>query len=78
MPDLSRTSSGSLHGLLQTASGYILEASKQAAATIELGKMGVEKAKETAEDLKRRAEEVKEGIEEVKKGKELIEKGLRE
>ena len=70
------TGSGSLSGLLRTASGYMIEAGKQAAATVELGKMGIEKGKETLEDLQKRAGQIQEGMESVKKGKEQIQEGL--
>ena len=77
------TNSGSLSNLLHTASGYVIEAGKQAAATIELGKMGIEKAKETAGDLQDRADQlqkgvttVQQGIESVKQGKEILEKAV--
>jgi len=59
-----------------TASGYVMEAGKQAAATIEYGKMGLEKGKEAFGEIQKRAGQVKKGIEAVKEGKELIEKGL--
>ena len=70
------TGSGSVRDLLHTASGYVLEVSKQAAAIIELGKRGMERGQETVEDAQRRAALLKEGMESVKKGKELIEQGL--
>ena len=77
------TGSGSIRDIIHTASGYVLEVSKQAAATIELGKMGIEKAKETVGDVKTRVDQVqkgvgavKQGIQAVKDGKALIEKGL--
>ena len=70
------TGSGSVRDVLHTATGYVLEASKQAAATMELGKMGLEKAKETVEDLQKRTEQVKRGIEAVREGKQMIEEGL--
>lgn len=70
------TGSGAVHDVLRTASGYVLEAGKQAAATIEYGKMGMQKGKETVEELKKRANQVQQGIEAVKEGKELIQNGL--
>ena len=70
------TGSGSVRDLLHTASGYVIEGTKQGAAVIELGKMGFDRAKETAADLQRRAGDLQQGVESVKKGKELIEKGL--
>ncbi len=81
--EIPGTGSGAVKDLLRTASGYVIEGARQAAATIELGKMGVEKAKETAADLQKRAGElqqgvqtVKKGIENVKEGKELMEKAV--
>ncbi|NOS68197.1 MAG: hypothetical protein HOO67_07635 [Candidatus Peribacteraceae bacterium] len=74
--DLPLTGSGSVRDVLHTASGYVMEAGKQAAATIEFGKRGIQKGKETVEELQKRADQVQKGIESVKKGKELIEKGL--
>lgn len=72
------TGSGSIRDVLRTASGYVLEASRQAAATIELGKMGVEKAKETVGDLQHRVNQVQKGMETVKEGKELIKNAVAE
>ncbi len=76
VPENSLTGSGSVRDLLHTASGYVMEAGKQAAATIEYGKMGLEKGKEAFGEIQKRAGQVKKGIEAVKEGKELIEKGL--
>ena len=70
------TGSGGLNELLRTASGYVIEAGKQAAATVELGKMGLEKGKETLEDLQKRAQEIQQGMDSIKKGKEQIQEGL--
>lgn len=83
MPVNPLTGSGSIRDLLHTASGFVIEGTKQAAATIELGKIGVEKAKSAAGDFQQRAGElqqgvqtVKKGMENVKEGKELIEKAV--
>lgn len=76
VPKNTLTGSGSIRDILRTASGYVLEAGKQAAATIEFGRIGVEQAKEAAQEIKRRAENVKQGIQTVQEGKELIEKGI--
>lgn len=76
IPTNPLTGSGAVRDILRTASGYVLEAGKQAAATIEYGKMGMQKGKETVEELKKRANQVQQGIEAVKEGKELIEKGI--
>lgn len=74
--DLPLSGSGSVRDLLHTASGYVIEGTKQAAATIELGKMGYEKAKSAAGDVQERVENVQKGIESVKEGREMIEKGI--
>ncbi len=75
--------SGSVRNFIRSGSGYVNEAATQAAATIELGKMGYEKAKETAEDLQKRADQfqqgvstVKQGMDAVKEGKEMVEKAV--
>ena len=70
------TGSGSVRDLLHTASGYVLEVGKQAAAIIELGKRGMERGQETVEDAQRRAALLKEGIESVQRGKEFIKKAV--
>ncbi|MBI2636489.1 hypothetical protein HYW84_04165 [Candidatus Peregrinibacteria bacterium] len=70
------TGSGAVRDILRTASGYVLEAGKQAAAAVEYGKMEMQKGKETVEEMKKRAYQVQQGIEAVKEGKELIQKGL--
>ena len=74
--DVPLAGSGSVRNLIHTASGFVIEGTKQAAATIELGKMGVEKAKSAVSDVQQRVENVQKGIESVKEGKESIEKGL--
>lgn len=76
IPENPLTGSGSVREILHTASGYVMEAGKQAAATIELGKLGLQKGKETVEEIQKRADQVQQGIESVKNGKELIEQGL--
>lgn len=73
---LPKTGSGTIRDAIHTATGFVLEVSKQAAATIDMGKMGVKKAQETVDDLKKRADQIQKGIETMKEGKELIEKGL--
>ncbi len=76
VPQNPVTGSGSVRDLMHTASGYVLEAGKQAEAAIEYGKMGIQKGKETVEEIQKRADQVQQGIQAVKDGKELIEKGL--
>ena len=77
LPTNPLTGSGSIRGLIHTATGFVIEASKQAAATIELGKMGVHKATETVGDLTNRVDQVGQGIDSIKKGKDMIEKAVK-
>lgn len=74
--DIPLSGSGSVRDLLHTASGYVMEAGKQAAATIEFGKIGIQKGKETFEDLQERAGQVEKGIKNLKEGKELLEQSI--
>ncbi len=74
--ELPLTGSGSLRDAVHTATGFLLEAGRQASATIELGKMGVQKGKETIEEVQKRADQVQKGMEYIKEGKELLEKGM--
>lgn len=70
------TGSGSLRDYVHTATGAITEAGKQAAATIELGKLGVDKAKSAYGATMSRKAELQEGIEKITEGKEQVEKAL--
>ncbi len=76
LPANPLTGTGSLRDVIHTASGIVIEVGKQTAATIELGKMGIEKAKETAQDVQERVESVQEGIDKLKQGKEMMEKAM--
>ena len=76
IPATPLTGSGSVRDLLKSASGIVIEVSNQAAATIELGKIGVQKGMETVEDIQKRADQMQKGIQAVKDGKELIEKAV--
>ena len=61
---------------VRTGSGLLKDLPAQAAATIELGKMGLQKAQSATKDVKQKVDEVKEGIETVQKGKAMIEEGM--
>src|SRR5438093_1009226 len=76
IPQNPLTGSGSVRDLLRAASGVVIEGGKQAAATIELGKMGIQKGMETVTDVQKRIDQVQKGIQTVKDGKEMIEKGI--
>lgn len=71
------TGSGSLRDLVHTATGALQEVGKQAAATIELGKMGVEKAKETYDSAMSRGALLQQGVEEMQSGRKKIEDALK-
>lgn len=62
--------------LLRTASGALQTIRQQTADAVELGKKGVEGAKEEAADLQRRATLIREGMKQVNEGRKMIQEGL--
>ena len=80
---LPLTSSGSIRDIIHTATGFVLKVTKQTAAAIELGKMGVQKAQDTVTEVQKRAGQVQQGvgtvtrgIQDLKNGKDMIEKAV--
>ena len=77
VPTIPTTGSGSLTDLLHTASGFVLKATKEVQATVELGQLGLEKAKSTVTDVQKRVGQVESGITALKKGRDELQKAVR-
>ena len=76
VPFIPQTGTGSLRDFIHTATGALDEAGKQATAAIELGKMGVDKAKQTYDSTMSRGALFQEGVKEIQSGKEKVQEAI--
>ncbi|MBI3618837.1 hypothetical protein HY213_02260 [Candidatus Peregrinibacteria bacterium] len=62
---------------VKTASGLLQNAKKEVNATIDLGKMGITKAKQVASEGQQRVQKIEEGVSNITQGVDAIKKGVK-